>query len=66
MVRQGKVFIVLFCLLPLVATADYTVKCEGSNSESTAPVFGECTNGVFTGVDSETGNEVEDIQNILY
>jgi|GEM_PF-3659883 len=59
MVRQSKVLIVLLSLLPLVAVADYTVKCEGSNSESSAPVYGDCMHGVFTGVDSETGNEVE-------
>jgi len=59
MVRQGTMLIFSLLLVPLVAMADYTVKCKGTNSASSAPVVGECTNGVFSGVDSETGNEVQ-------
>ena len=59
MVRQGKMLIFSLLLLPLVAMADYTVKCQGTNTESSAPVVGECTDGMFTGTDSETGNEVQ-------
>ena len=59
MVRQGKMLIFALFLVPLVAMADYTVKCAGTNTESSAQVVGECTDGVFSGSDSETGNEVQ-------
>jgi hypothetical protein len=41
-----------------MAIADYTAKCEGYNSETSAPVYGECKNGEFKGVDSITGNNI--------
>ena len=59
MARQGKIFIVLFSLIPVVAAADYTVKCQGTNSVTDAPVYGDCANGEFKGTDSITGNEVQ-------
>jgi len=40
------------------AIADYTVDCEGYSSETSAYVYGECTDGSFEGYDSETGNYV--------
>ena len=43
---------------PVTAMASYTVDCEGYNSETSAYVYGECTDGSFEGYDSETGNYV--------
>lgn len=48
----------LLLLGSISATADYTVECEGYNSETSAYVYGECTDGNFEGYDSETGNYV--------
>jgi len=58
MARYIKVILALSLLAPVMAIADYSVRCEGYNDETSAPVPGLCINGTFKGTDSETGNEV--------
>ncbi len=44
--------------IPLFVNANYTVDCEAFNTQSSAEVYGQCTNGKFKGKDDETGNLV--------
>jgi len=50
--------LIAIAAIPMAASADYTVECEGHNSETSAYVTGECSNGEFEGHDTETGNYV--------
>ncbi|MBN47898.1 MAG: hypothetical protein CMN85_00035 [Spongiibacteraceae bacterium] len=50
-------FFLAFLAAPSVL-ADYTVDCEGYNSDTSSYVYGECSNGEFEGYDSDTGNYV--------
>lgn len=56
--NQTVTFLTLLVLLGPVAKAEYTVQCEGYNEETSAYVYGECSEGSFEGYDSETGNYV--------
>lgn len=58
MIRHFNFLIAIFSVIPLIPLADYTVDCEGYNSETSAYVYGECSNGEFEGYDSETGHYV--------
>jgi hypothetical protein len=49
---------IVVAVIPLSASADYAVECEGYNSETSAYVTGECSNGEFEGHDTETDNYV--------
>ena len=51
-------FLIVFACVPSTSFADYTVECQGYNSETSASVYGECSNGDFEGYDPETGNYV--------
>jgi len=50
--------LVMSVILISAAYADYTVACEGYNSQTSNYVYGECSDGDFEGYDSETGNYV--------
>lgn len=51
-------FLFLYFFSVPVVWAEYTVDCEGYNSETSNYVYGECSDGDFEGYDSETGNYV--------
>ncbi len=50
--------LVMSVILISAAYADYTVACEGYNSETSSYIYGECSDGEFEGYDSETGNYI--------
>jgi len=58
MQKTRKILFTLSLLFPLIVSANYTVECEGHNSETSTYVYGECSDGSFEGYDSETGNYV--------
>ena len=58
MLQQLLPLAIVVAVIPMSASADYAVECEGYNSETSAHVTGECTNGEFEGHDTETDNYV--------
>jgi len=58
MQKTRKSLFIFSLLFPLIVSADYTVDCEGYNSETSVYVYGECSDGSFDGYDSETGSYI--------
>lgn len=56
--RTRLLFLVATLAMLAPAAAEYTVNCEGEDSETSALVEGRCTDGAFSGEDSETGESV--------
>jgi hypothetical protein len=56
--RIRFLFLVVTMAALAPAAAEYSVNCEGSDAETSALVEGTCTDGDFTGQDSETGEQV--------
>lgn len=55
---QILIAVVLLGLSTDNALAAYTVDCTGYNNETSAYIYGECSDGYFSGYDSETGNYI--------
>ena len=51
-------FFAVTLAVAMPAAAEYDVNCEGYDAETSALVEGRCTDGDFSGQDSETGEQV--------